>query len=181
MTTYPRGKPRSVSRAGGTAIVAGIWTLIGGFLVGLALSMVRTTGNVRGYNFNSIRNMNTNLGVLSGAIFGVATIAIIFAIFWFIDAGGIYGSGPGHSWPRYFGYILGILMIIGGFLTLPFVGVISIIIGAVALYYLTRYESKMWFSSTYLTREVAPRRVEQRPVSARNEPPPSPAPQRDEV
>lgn len=135
-----KSRPTGVAVLAILAALGGILCLIGAAVLGiLAGAMAEFIESLMAdYGFGIM----PGIGEFAAAIvMAIAVVAAIFGILYLIAA---YGLWIGAGWAWWLTIILSILGIIGGLLTLP-LGIISVVIEALIIYYFTRPHVKAFF------------------------------------
>ncbi len=134
-------RPTGITVLAILAGLCGIILVIGGVAVGAMAGaigdFIRTYGPTYGMGIVDVS------GLVEAFLVGIAAVAFIFGILYILVA---YGFWIGAGWSRMLAFILLILDIIGGLITLPS-GIIPIIIAALILWYLMQPHVKAFFGA----------------------------------
>lgn len=133
-------RPTGVAVLAILAAIGGILCLIGAVVLGILSTEMATfiESIMEQYGAVAIPGIGEFIETI---VLAIAAVAAIIGILVLIDA---YGLWIGAGWAWWLTIILSILGIIGGLLSLP-VGIISIIIDVLIIYYFTRPYVKEFF------------------------------------
>ena len=125
-------RPTGVAVLAILSAIGGVLCLIGAAVIGiLAEALSETIGGARA----------PFAGLLAEMVMVIAAVLAITGILLFVDA---YGLWTGRSWAWWLTIILSVIGIMGGLLS-SVIGIISIIIGILIIYYFTRPHVKEFF------------------------------------